>query len=154
MSEPPLFLDTSALLRAYLTREPLSAFVLEKMRAAPLVIVSLLAHPEVTSALTQRQHRDHSARLSTAQVSTLLADFEHDWETLAVVELTQAVTRRASLLVREYPEVGLRALDALHLACALEAREVYGSLSFLTFDARQSQVAEALGFERPAPPSV
>lgn len=153
VSEAPLFLDTSALLRAYLTREPYSRLVLEQMQAANLNVVSRLSHLETYSALTQRQHRDHAARLGPAQVRVLLADFERDWETLAVVELSAGVMARAASLIRSHSEAGLRSLDAIHLACALEAREVWASVEVLTFDTRQAEVARTLGLNvLPLPP--
>ncbi len=69
---PPLFLDTSTLLRAYLVKDPFFALVQRAILDAPRVVVSGLAHPEFTAALMQRQHRAHSGRLSAAQVTRLL----------------------------------------------------------------------------------
>lgn len=102
MSGVSLFLDTSALLRAYLTRGPYFRYVLERTQAADLNIVSRLAHLETYSALLQRQHRDHSARLKRAEVAILLADFERDGETLAVVELSMEVMNQALDLIRAH----------------------------------------------------
>lgn len=115
------------------------------MRAATVNVASRLAYLETYSALIQRQHRDHSARLKPAEVAVLLADFERDWETLAVVELSAAVMERAANLIRSHAQAGLRSLDAIHLACALETREAWGSLEVLTFDQRQGAVARELG---------
>lgn len=145
MSGTPLSLDTSALLRAYLVREPYSRFVLSRVQAADLNVVSRLAQLEMHSALIRRQHRDHPARLKPAEVAVLLADFERDWETLAVVELSVEVMARAFNLIQSYAQAGLRSLDAIHLACALKAREAWDTLEMLTFDGRQAAVARQLG---------
>ncbi|WP_216325872.1 type II toxin-antitoxin system VapC family toxin [Deinococcus aestuarii] len=144
MSELPFFLDTSALLRAYIS-EPHSSFVLGQMQAASVNVVIRVAYLETYAGLIQRQHRDHRERLKPAQVATLLADFERDWETLAVVELGAEVMDRSSHLIRSHAQAGLRALDAIHLACALKAQDTWENLRVLTFDQRQAAVARALG---------
>lgn len=106
MSDAHLFLDTSALLRAYIVSEPYSQFVLNRMQAAGSLVVSRLAELEIPSALIQRGQRDHATRLSAKQLAVLLADFERDLETLAVVELSAGVIERASVLIRSYAGAG------------------------------------------------
>lgn len=95
----PLFLDTSALLRAYLVKDPFYGQVCQALPQAQQVVVSGLAHPEFTAALMQRQHRDHAARLTAAQVGRLLDDFQRDWDTFYVVSVDEALLQDASALV-------------------------------------------------------
>jgi predicted nucleic acid-binding protein len=140
-----LFLDTSALLRAYLIKDPYHAQVQQAIGQAERVVVSLLAHPEFVAALTQRQHRDHSARLSARQVTGLLEDFERDWETFYVVPLDEALLLEASALVIRQAAHGLRAMDAIHVASASLSAIAFDDLSFLTYDERQRQAAKAEG---------
>lgn len=141
----PLFLDTSALLRAYLTKDQFHAQVQTAMAQAEPVVVSGLAHPELVAALTQRQHRDHAGRLRARQVSALLEQFWADWDTLYVVPVDEAILLEASALVMRQAAFGLRAMDAIHVASALLAAEAFEGLRFLTFDARQQQAAQAEG---------
>lgn len=61
------------------------------------------------------------------------------------VELDQRVADRAAAL----EPVGLRSLDAIHLASALELGEELDA--FVTFDARQADAARALGLTVAAP---
>jgi len=55
-----------------------------------------------------------------------------------------ALNRAAELSRRHTPKLGTRALDVLHVACALELKCRY----FVTFDIRQQQLAEAVGLRR------
>ncbi len=141
----PLFLDTSALLRAYLVKDPFFGQVQRAMFEAPRVVVSGLAYPEFTAALMQRQHRDHSARLSAAQVARLLTDFRRDWETFEVVAVDEELLQDASELVIRQAALGLRAMDAVHVVSAQLAAVAFDALAFLTFDDRQRQAALAEG---------
>ncbi|OLV19193.1 type II toxin-antitoxin system VapC family toxin [Deinococcus marmoris] len=150
---PPLFLDTSALLRAYLVKDPFFALVQRAILDAPRVVVSGLAHPEFTAALMQRQHRAHSGRLSAAQVTRLLADFHHDWETFEVVSVDDGALQDASALVIRQAALGLRAMDAVHLVGAQIASLAFDGIEFLTFDDRQRQAAGAEGLPLYAPPA-
>ncbi len=140
-----LFLDTSALLRAYLISEPFSAQVQQTLLEAEQVVVSLLARLEFTTALTQRAHRDHAARLSGAQFTLLMSSFIADWETFNVVPLDEALLLDASELVIRQRGNGLRSMDAIHVASAQLAATAFDDLIFLTFDDRQRRAAEAEG---------
>jgi len=104
-----------------------------------------LAHPEFVAALTQRQHRDHAARLSARQVAQLLEAFERDWETFYVVPLDEALLMEASALIIRQAVHGLRAMDAIHVASASLAALAFGDLLFLTYDERQQRAADAEG---------
>jgi predicted nucleic acid-binding protein len=70
--------------------------------------------------------------------------FENDrkngfWLTNVVPE--QAFERCADLARRHGPKLGVRTLDSLHVACALELK----AERFWTFDERQAKVARAEG---------
>jgi hypothetical protein len=64
-----------------------------------------------------------------------------DWEQVQVVELDAETCSRAADYV---VTLGVRTLDALHLAAA--HRVGAGALPFLTFDLRQAQAARSLGW--------
>lgn len=97
-------------------------------------MVSALAHTEFVSALTQRQHRDHQARLSARQVTQLLADFERDWETFYVVPLDETLLMEASALIVRQAVHGLRAMDAIYVASASLSAVAFDDLMFLTYE--------------------
>jgi uncharacterized protein len=67
--------------------------------------------------------------------------FVSDWRRMLVVELDERLCRVAGSIG---DSVGLRTLDALHLACAdrIGAR----SIPVLTFDVRLASAARSLGF--------
>lgn len=115
----PPFLDTSALLRAHLTKDQFHAQVQGAIMQAEPVVVSGLAYPELVAALTQRQHRDYAGRLRAGQVSALLEQFRQDWETLFVVPVDEALLLGASAVVIRQATFGLRAMDAVPVASAL-----------------------------------
>ena len=132
-------------MRAYLVKDPFYAQVQQAIGQAERVVVSLLAHPEFVAALTQRQHRDHSARLTARQVGLLLGSFYTDWETFYVTPLDEALLLEASALVIRQAAHGLRAMDAIHVASASLSAAAFPDLVFLTFDERQRQAAQAEG---------
>jgi predicted nucleic acid-binding protein len=63
------------------------------------------------------------------------------WTLVAVPE--SAYMRSVELAARYTPSIGVRSLDSLHVACALEL----GADKFWTFDDRQKQLAEAVGLD-------
>ncbi len=61
------------------------------------------------------------------------------------VDLTAGVFERCIQLTQQYAtRVGLRTLDTLHIASALEL----GAERFWTFDERQAKLARAVGLKR------
>jgi len=135
-----VYLDTSALL-PYYRSEPRSDAVESFLRARrEPVDISDLTLVEVASALARWVRH---GELSEAQALTIERALDADVEAgrLAVHPLTRGHTRLAQrwLLGRQ---VGLRTLDALHLACAalIDAQLV-------TFDRELAREATALGIE-------
>jgi uncharacterized protein len=135
-----VYLDTSALL-PYYRSEPRSDTVEAFLRARrERVDISDLTLVEVASALARWVRR---GELDEAQALTIerALDADVDAGRLAVHALTRSHTRLAQrwLLGRR---VGLRTLDALHLACAalIDAHLV-------TLDRELAREAAALGIE-------
>jgi predicted nucleic acid-binding protein len=84
--------------------------------------------------------------ISQAKAGELHALFEHDiktgpWQTVAMPE--QAFELCADLARRYGPRLGVRALDSLHVACALELK----ADRFWTFDERQATLAKVQGLK-------
>jgi uncharacterized protein len=138
-----LYVDSSALVRAYLVDEPehreLRSLILEGSHE---VFTSELARIELSSAIRSAgvagRHRNWR-RLVTV--------FEQDCSKDGVIALVALVGRqvlpRARALVLEHP---LRTLDAIHLAVALDIAESSPEETiFVTRDRSQAAAARKLG---------
>ena len=136
MTAPPaLYLDTSALLRATL-EAGVTPDLERRLAAASTLITSRLTLVETARAFLRLRQL---GRVSVAR----LADAER--EVAAVLqrcdlwELTRAVCDDAS---RVAPRLGLRTLDALHLATFVLARRRLDGLELVTPDERLRTAAE------------
>ena len=110
---PRYFLDSSALVKRY-RNEIGSAWVLRLSASRDQLTVSRLGHIEVASAIIRRGRQSVAA---SHQVSSALGALDTDMgSAFHVMELSAPVTSRAMDLVRAH---GLRAADAIQLACAL-----------------------------------
>ena len=124
------YLDTSAALKL-LVEERESVAVVEFIeRTQPDLVSSFLLETELRRA-AQRQ-----PQISQSAVAGLLAG-------VGLLDLPASVFREAGLL----PGANLRSLDTLHLAAAIRANVD----QILTYDARMTQAATALGFTVLAP---
>ena len=132
----PVYLDASALVKLFVA-EPESDDLNRALAGLTDVIVSDLALTEMASALgrrvrEQRLSRD-SARRLYREASKLQAFAHH-------AELTPPIHRRAERLMLSL-STPLRALDALHLATALDAE----AATIVTFDPRLREAAGLQG---------
>ena len=84
--------------------------------------------------------RNLSRLLEGPALVELRAAFATDLGTFAIVELDAATCELAATIAEQ---TGARSLDALHLGAA---RRLGTALTFITFDVRQAQLAQALGF--------
>jgi predicted nucleic acid-binding protein len=108
-----LFLDSSALAKRYI-EEAGSGRVDELLAHASALGISVLALPEVTSALCRRRREKALDEKQYSAAKTALLEDVADAE---IVNLTDAVVASA---VRLLEESLLRAADAMHVACAHE----------------------------------
>ena len=99
---------------------------------------------EVINAICRAGYLGHIDENETSEaLNDLAADFANGYLVQADI-LWRAALNRASELSRTYtPKLGTRALDALHVACALELKLPY----FLSFDQRQQKLAAATGLK-------
>ncbi len=126
------YVDSSALLKMYV--EEADSDVAEQLLGADPVLV--------TSWVTLVEVRRNLARLVEPQdLPYLRRRFERDLDELVLVSVDQVVCESAADIGEQ---LGVRSLDAVHLACA--RRLQVPGLSFLTFDLRQAQAARSLGF--------
>ena len=125
------YVDPSALVKLYV-EEADSADAVALLKADPVVVSSWVSVVEV---------RRNLARLLTgADLRRAREACERDFDSMALV-LAQERTFRAAAEIAEH--LGVRSLDALHLASAQLLR--LDSLTFCTFDLRQGQAARRLG---------
>jgi len=126
------YVDSSALLKRYVN-EP-DSDVADRLLAADPVLV--------TSWVTLVEVRRNLARLvEPAELPTLRQQLVSDLDGFALVSIDEVVCEAAAEIGEH---LGVRTLDALHLACA--QRLMVPGLTFLTFDLRQAQAARSLGF--------
>lgn len=126
-----LYVDSSALLKRYV-EEPDSDAADALLRSDDSLLTARHAIVEV--------RRNLARLLDAPDASAARAAFAADLEALSIVEL-DAVTCETAATIAE--TVGVRTLDALHLAAAQRAGG--SSIALLTFDVRQAQAARTLG---------
>jgi predicted nucleic acid-binding protein len=135
---PPLYLDTSVVLRAALEAGLTPELEDRLEAAAPLLLTSRLSLVEAARAF----HRIRiGTRVEEDQLGQAIRGVEALWARCEIWKLTPRVCERASLL---RPELPLRNLDALHLATYLLARERIEGLELLTADRRLEAAAAGL----------
>lgn len=125
-----LYLDASALVKRYLAEEG-SAEVETWMSSASSVAISRIGFVEVYRAIVIA---------APAGLSQTLDEFHEDWGALTVIELRDEIARRAGILASS---LGLRSLDAIHLASAEVLAEP--EMQLATWDRRLWSAARVLG---------
>ena len=133
------YIDTSALAKCYI-REPRSLEVLDWADAQDGVVTSPLTLVEFRCLLARRRR---AGQIDLPLERVVLAEFERDVHarTWRIYQDTASLFDEARQLIDLVPEVPLRALDALHLACARH----YDAKVFATADKNQAEAARALG---------
>jgi uncharacterized protein len=131
----PIYLDASALIKLFVP-EPESDALNERLQEAKDVVVSDLALTEVASALGRRVRERLVAPAAARRVMRAATDLA---ESLRRAELTPPVHRRAERLLLTSSHQALRALDALHLALALQS----DAATFVSYDERLARAAGA-----------
>lgn len=136
-----IYFDTSALVKRYVS-EPGSLQVRAFLRRHDL-LSSAVTPLEVLSALCRRKHNgDLSQENFTAVLRRVRSD-RIQWE---LVEVGAVVLSRAEEIVQG--SVGVRALDAIHLASLVTFQSASGiRIPFVTGDVRQRDAATYLGLD-------
>lgn len=125
---------------SWLFDEPRAVDVINAIEAADLVVMSELTAVECARAIHCAQQRE---RIDQAQANVLraaLTSAAAQWDRLEIGE------RVISLASGAFPAEPVRALDAIHLASAIVAREVWPDLVVLSFDERVRANTAALGY--------
>ena len=135
------YFDTSALIKRYV-EELGRREVLELLRKNRCVVSAILP-VEVRSALRRRVA---DKTLDAKRVPTILKRFAADRPYWTVIEVSSEVLAAAEVLTGAHP---LRALDSIHVASAklFGDRTAAQAFTFVSADAHQTSVAEALGLK-------
>jgi uncharacterized protein len=136
------FIDTSPLAKRYIP-EIGSAWINSWIvpQANNEIIISALATVEIYSFLTRRERE---SSVTSSQRQLMQNDFQfHVQEQYLLIDLDETVLDRARDLLLKHP---LRTLDAIQLACALEAAHLFNIQPiFISADTRLLSAASAEG---------
>ncbi|GMQ99353.1 MAG: type II toxin-antitoxin system VapC family toxin [Zetaproteobacteria bacterium] len=134
-----LYLDTSALVKAYVEEEH-SRKVLQGMNAATASASHKVAYVEARAAFARLQ-REHV--LDDSAWESLKCEFITDWENYVQIGTTKPLLVHAAELAEAF---ALRAYDSMHLAAAHMLHEQSKEpVIFACYDRRLNQAAEVLG---------
>lgn len=126
--------DASAFAKRYI-EETGSQTVDDICQRTTSLALSVLCVPEIISALNRLVREK---RLSRQDYFTTKRSLSEDVADAVIIELTPDVVSRSILLLENHD---LRAMDAIHLACALE----WGADEFVSADERQVKAARKSG---------
>jgi predicted nucleic acid-binding protein len=129
-----LFVDSSAFAKRYVLEN--GSDIIEELlqRASRLALCTILV-PEIISGLSRRRREKVLSKDDYHKIKKQLLEDVHD---AIVIQVTPAVISRS---VRLLETNTLRAMDALHVACALE----WKAELFATADKRQLKAAKNAG---------
>ena len=130
----PIYLDTSAVLRAALetgTTPDLET----RIRAAPVLVTSRLALVESARVLVRLRTTE---RVAEQRLADAEREIDAVWARCEIWELTRTVCDLARHVAPTKP---LRSLDALHLATFVLARRKLEGLELVSVDSRLTDAA-------------
>ena len=126
-----VFFDPSALVKRYIEEkgsDQVESFFLQ----ADSIVVSGICMPEIISAFARRRRE---SILNTVQYNQCKKSLVEDFTVFQICQLSDAVIK-ASISILEHSEI--RAMDALHVACAIESKVAL----FVSSDKRQILAAK------------
>lgn len=135
-----IYADSSLLISLYVLDVHQSE-ARRRLAHRPVVLLTQFNRTEMAHAIGQYVFR---GKVSSLDAEKMWANFQQDcaqgvW---VPVKLPDGVWEASIDLARRFgPDLGVRTLDSLHVACALELR----ADRFWTFDERQEKLAEAVG---------
>ncbi len=136
------YVDSSFIVPIY-TRDIHTDQALRLLESRPVMSLTPLNRAELAHALYQQVFR---GRVSSVEVDSAWDAFERDCASgvWIRVDLPLNTWETSVTLAREYGStLGVRTLDSLHVACAMELK----AERFWSFDERQKRLAEAVGLD-------
>jgi len=131
-----VFLDTSAFAKRYIAEQG-SDKVLELCQQADSLVVSVICLPELISTLSRLLREKKFAK---TDYQKLKADAMADLADIDICQITPDILVAVVPLLEKYP---LRAMDALHIACALAVEPDI----FISADHQQISAARKAGLK-------
>lgn len=131
-----VFLDTSAFAKRYVAEQG-SDKVIALCQQADSLIVSVICLPELISTLSRLLREK---KLAKADYRKLKNDAMADLADVDICQLTPEILNSVVSLLESHP---LRAMDALHVACALAVEPDI----FVSADHRQLTAAQKAGLK-------
>jgi predicted nucleic acid-binding protein len=137
-----VYADSSFVVSLYLT-DVHSPEARRRVQGAPPLILTALHRAEWAHALGQHQFRGTMTAEAVRRANSQFVSDEAAslWREAPLPE--NAFELCADLARRYAPKLGMRTLDTLHVACALELKAEH----FWTFDQRQAKLAKAAGLK-------
>lgn len=139
------YADSSFLVSRYIA-DVHSLEVDERLSTKPSIWLTPFNRSEIANAVYRQAFIRH---LTPAEAQEAWTDFEQDCQLGVWVQIKfpeRAWQTSVTLALKHGPALGVRTLDTLHIACALEL----GAQKFWTFDDRQAKLAEAVGLDTSA----
>ena len=139
------YLDTSALIKRFVSEKG-SPVILTLIKRNEPIATAKIAYAEIYAGLTSKLRE---GGLSSAQYALACRQFESDWNAYLRIELQDTILLRARDLIKRHP---LRGFDAVHLASALNLKDILGEeMTFVAADERLLRAAksERLGILNP-----
>jgi predicted nucleic acid-binding protein len=136
------YLDSSFVVSLYLT-DIHSIEARQRITAGGSFQLTPLHLAEWAHALAQQQFWGNLTQQKGREMNLLFVADQRAglWQTMSLPD--NAFQTCADLAKRYGPSIGLRTLDSLHVACAIELR----AERFWTFDERQAKLAKAQGLK-------
>lgn len=154
---PPIYLDTAALLKRYLTERgtPVVTEIISHPASAGRLFTSALTRAEVYHGLNKRLRK---GELIDSEWRLAVDLFETHAPLFAIVQITDDVMDDAAALLRTYRLNALGGNDAVHLASALAVRYALARVEadpvFVTSDGDLQRIAAKRGFRTFDPAAV
>ncbi len=128
-----VYLDTSAWAKLYMN-EPGRENVLNAVHESDNAAICVIGYTELHSAFGRRLRQ---REITQEEFQIAIDAMERDWPRFIKIQATEELCKAAAGLTQH----GLRSLDALHLAAALEIQIQVGNVVFLSFDIQLMRVA-------------
>lgn len=134
-----LYLDTSALVKAYVT-EVFTSVILTQIKAAEAVASHTIAFVEAQATFARLQRE---GKINEAQLATIKHEFAADWDNYLQINITPSLITHAADLAEAF---ALRTYDSVHLAAAENLQKTLDQpIQFACFDHKLNKAANVLG---------
>ncbi len=134
-----VYIDTSDLVKLYV-EEIGSERIKDITHNATVISTSKIAYAEARSAFARKQKEDG---FSINMLKKIVEDFNRDWESYFVIEITDGLIRFAGNIAEKHL---LRGFDSIHLASAVNLKsKIRSDVYFSSNDAKLNGAAEKEG---------